>query len=171
MREWANNLEFNKNENNITVWNGTTKKYENYNSQNEFTNRKSALGYSFSIQPRIYFESEGLGGSFIGISVDKARYNFSSKRIKTGNNSGDEIFTDEYFSEFESISDLAANFGTQTLYDRISIEYAGGIAIRKITGRRYAYTNDNGGNYIEGYSDIKRTSPAFTFSLKVGYHF
>lgn len=174
LREWANNFEFNKSNDGTNVFPGTTGNYDNYNSQTDFTNRKSQLGYYFSVQPRIYFNNEGLDGGFFGLSYDRSRYNSSSKRIVTGSgNSGEPVFSNDYFKENETISDINASFGGQTLYDRIAVEYTFGIAIRKVTGRKYAYTNDynNSGGFIEGYTDLKKTIPAFTFSLKIGYHY
>jgi hypothetical protein len=172
LREWVNNLEFNKPEYSKTTWNGTTSYGENMNSMNDFANRKSSIGYSFSIQPRIYFESEGMNGSFIALSYDRLRYNFSSQKIETGPSvSGEPEFTSEYFKEHENISDIAVSFGSQTLYDRISVEYAIGMALRKVDGIRYAYTLDDFGGYIDGVSEVKKTSPAFIFSFKLGYHF
>ena len=132
------------------------------------------MGFYLSLQPRIYFSNEGLDGSFIGISYDRARYNSSSNKIVTGSATatGDPVFSADSFKEYETISDISANFGTQSLYDRIAVEYTVGVALRSIAGRRYAYTNDiYTGRFIDGYSDTKKTTPAFTVSVKVGYHY
>jgi hypothetical protein len=175
LKEWANNFELSRSESEKNTWSipgneGNT----NYNPANDFKNRKNSLGYYFSIQPHIYFENEGLDGSFVSLSYDRARYNSSSYKILNGlsDSNGDPLLSNDTYKEFETVSDISANIGYQTLYDRIGVEYSAGIALRNVTGRRYAYTNDNNsGKFIEGYSDIKKTTPAFTISLKVGYHY
>ena len=175
LKEWANNFDFSDNENVKNTWSTPGNEgNDNYYSSNDFKNRQSALGYYFSIQPRIYFENEGMDGSFIGISYDRFRYNSSSYKIINGSfgTDGNPVFSSSTFKEYENVSDVSAIFGTQSLYDHIAIEYSAGIALRNVSGRRYAYTNDrNSGQYIDGYSDSKKTTPAFTFSIKVGYHY
>ncbi len=175
LKEWVNNLDLDDKEEVKNTWNAPGNDgNSSYYPATDYTNRKSSLGYYFSIQPRIYFGNEGMEGSFLGISYDRSRYNYSSKKIVNGSSSsnGDPVFTSETFKEYETVSDISANFGTQSLYDRIAVEYTVGVALRTITGRRYAYTNDNlTGQYVDGYSDTKKTTPALTFSIKVGYHY
>ncbi len=175
LKEWANNFDFSDNQNEKNTWNAPGNEGNgNAYSMNDYTNRQSSLGYYFSVQPRIYFENEGMEGSFIGISYDHFRYNMTSDKIKNGTSSstGYPIFTNDSYKEFDNITDISANFGSQALYDHISLEYTVGIALRNVTGTRYAYTNDyNTGQYIDGFSTIKKTTPAFTFSIKVGYHY
>ncbi|MFZ1527527.1 MAG: hypothetical protein WAT19_02175 [Ferruginibacter sp.] len=174
LREWANNFEIGETKTGTNTWNGQASYDENYNSLNSFNNRKASMGYFFSIQPRIYFESDGLEGSFLAISYDRANYKSLARKIETGNTgnaSGEPVFTSAEFAEKEIISDISANFGNQTVYDRITLEYTVGIALRKVTGTKYAYTFDNSGNYIDGFTTLNRTTPAFTFALRIGYHF
>ncbi|MGZ5192099.1 MAG: hypothetical protein ACXWCZ_13910 [Flavisolibacter sp.] len=174
LREWVSNIGEDDNVESAdgkTTWNGTQGDYSNYNSANDFENRKSSLGYLFSIQPRIYFESEGLDGYFIALSYEKARYNFSSRMIETGLAIGEPKYTDQYFKEYDDFSDIAVNTGVQTLYDKISVEYTVGVALRSKKGIRYAYTQDYSGNYIDGYTEIKKNAPAFLIGFKIGYHF
>jgi hypothetical protein len=171
LREFANNLESKKPRQTIYYWNdGSTDDYYDENSYYEFDNRKASAGYTFSIQPRIYFNSEGLDGSFLGLSYDMTQFNFSSQKIVTGNSSGDLKFTNEYFSEYDKYSDITITAGYQTLYDRISFETSAGLAVRSTKGKRYAYSVNNG-EYIDGYSTFKKSAPAFLVSFRVGYHF
>ncbi len=175
LKEWVNNFDLDDNENVKNTWNAPGNEgNSSYYSATDYTNRKSSMGYYFSVQPRIYFGNEGMEGSFLGISYDRSRYNYSSNKIVNGSisSNGDPVFSSDTFKEYETISDISANFGTQSLYDRIAVEYTVGVALRTITGRRYAYTNDNlTGQYVDGYSDTKKTTPALTFSIKVGYHY
>ncbi len=175
LKEWVNNLDLDDNEDVKNTWNAPGNEGNtSYYSATDYSNRKSSLGYYFSIQPRIYFGNEGMEGSFLGVSYDRSRYNATSNKIINGlvTADGQPVFSSETFKENETISDISANFGTQSLYDRIAVEYTVGLALRTITGRRYAYTNDNlTGQYVDGYSDTKKTTPALTFSIKVGYHY
>lgn len=169
LKEWANNLEFNKNQSSVEYWNSPNSTYSSDNSGNEFGNRKASIGYYFQLQPRIYFESDGLEGSFIAFSFENTRYNFSSRKVITGQ--PDVKYSSDYFKEYNSNSDVAVNFGNQTLYDRISVEYTAGIALRSKKGKQYIWGYDDTGNVIDGYSIIKKSVPAFLFSFKIGYHF
>ncbi len=173
LKGWVNNFEFNDGSNAVTTYkdprlNGA----ENFYSENDYTNRTTSIGTYFSIQPRIYFASEGLGGAFIGFSLDKYNYKSSSDRIIAGSfdMNGRPIFSNEQFSEYEKLTEFAAQFGSQTLYDRISVEYTTGFALRKRDALKYAFAN-SGNGYIEGSSSLKETKPAFTIGIKIGYHF
>ena len=172
LKEWINNGEIggNNGDNNKDEikWNGVTPYNNNLNSHSDFTNRKSSIGYTVSVEPRIYFDNEGIGGSFVSIGYSLSKYKTSSRQIQTGVN--DLMFINSYFPEYESISDVSVNFGSQTLNDRISIEYTFGIALRNKKGERYAYTYDTNSKYIDGLASYKKTIPAFLFSFKVGYH-
>ncbi len=141
----------------------------NYLGKYDYKNRKSGIGYYFSFQPRIYFQSEGLDGSFLGLSYDYTHYVTNQKKIIPGQ-SGDPQFTGGNFSEFEKLSDISAWFGTQTLYDRISVEYSLGVGLRKIRSSHYAYSYA-GNELIDGVLELNKTKVAFNLSLKVGYHF
>ncbi len=159
-----------------TKWSdGTSDTYTNENDIDK--NKKTSIGSFIAIEPRVYFASEGLEGNFMGISFSSAKYNSTSKKIDTrsiissGNGGG---FTNETFKGSENITDLLVNFGTQTLYDHISLEYSAGIGLRKIKGTEYAYArNPNFGStlYVDGVSTIDKTKLGYNLSLKVGYHF
>jgi hypothetical protein len=175
LKQWANNLDFSKNITTQNTWNTPGNEgNENYYNGNDYTHRSSSIGYYFSIQPRIYFENEGMDGAFFGISYDRFRYNTFSDKIVNGSmgQDGNPVFSNERYKEYENISDISAIFGTQTLYEHIALEYSLGIALRNVSSRQYAYTYDNStGKYIDGYSDQKKTTPAITISIKVGYHY
>jgi hypothetical protein len=160
-----------------TVWNGGNSNtiYYNENNKNTYKNRKSTLGYYVALEPRIYFNSEGLDGAFMGLSFSKTRYNSSSKKVATlPTTSGTPSFTAGDFSGHETFTDVFVNFGTQTLYDHISLEYSFGLGLRKVTGTEYAFAQDYSGStskYIDGISTLDKTKLGFNLSLKVGYHF
>ena len=176
VKGWFNNIgdeeDFNQGE---TTWSapgneGNSNQLDPY----DYATRKPDIGYCFSIQPRIYFESEGMDGSFIGISYDYYHYANSQKKIVPGpgNGGGAPVFSGNTFKEYEKFSDISAYFGTQTLYDRIALEYSFGIGLRNIKAQQYAYTNDFvTGDYIDGVMNTKKTKLAFNLAIKVGYHF
>ena len=157
-----------------TKWSdGTTDTYTNENDVNK--NKKTSIGYFVALEPRVYFASEGLDGGFMGISLSRAKFNSTSQKIVTGSTLNSEPkFTAGTFNASENITDLLVNFGTQTLYDHISLEYTAGIGLRKIKGTEYAYgQNFSAGvnNYVDGVSTLDKTKLGYHLSLKVGYHF
>lgn len=176
VKGWFNNVgdedNFNQGE---TQWaapgnEGNSNQLDPYN----YTNRKPVIGFCFSVQPRIYFESEGMDGSFIGISYDYYHYANNQKLIVPGpgNGNGSPMFSSSTFKEYEKFSDISAYFGTQTLYDRIALEYSLGVGLRNIKAQQYAYTTDFAtGDYIDGIMNTKKTKLAFNLAIKVGYHF
>jgi hypothetical protein len=136
-----------------------------------FNYRKAKLGYMVSLQPRIYFESEGLEGPFLGLSFDHYRYNFDIPSVKfdaLGNPTQDGPTV----KEFENITDFMVNFGTQTLYNRISLEYAFALGLRNVSGSKYA-ARYNYSTYEaeEGMATYKQTLFNFNIAFRVGYHF
>jgi hypothetical protein len=161
-----------------TVWNGISidPGLKNENNSSSYKNRKSSLGYYAALEPRIYFQSEGLDGPFMGLSFSKTRYNSTSKKVVTGlTASSTPSFTAGTFDGHETFTDVFVNFGTQTLHDHISIEYSVGVGLRKVTGTEYAFAQDYGSSggtqFIDGVSTLDKTKLGFNLSLKVGYHF
>jgi hypothetical protein len=151
--------------------------YTNENNFDTYKNRKSTLGYYVSLEPRVYFDSEGLSGTFMGLSFSKTRYNSTSKKVNTTStiaSSGSPTFTSDLFKGNETFTDVFVNFGSQNLYDKISLEYSFGVGLRKVTGIEYAFSQDYQGSsfkYIDGVSTLDKTKVGFNLSLKVGYHF
>jgi len=136
----------------------------------DFTDRTPKMGYMFSIQPRLYFESEGLDGSFMGISYNYYRYNFSIPGITGGMSSYKQNGAPK--DEHENITDLMVHFGHQELYDRLSVEWSTDLGIRNVKGEKYAAGyGSSSSDFIEGSATYKQTVFNFNIGLKVGYHF
>ena len=142
-----------------------------------FNHRTANMGFMFALQPRFYFDSDGLEGSFFGVGYVNSRYNFQHEGITgaNGNYSGEGIFGGSAKNEHETLSDLFAVFGYQVLHDRISFETTSELGIRNVTGIKYvAYATDNGNggyNVTDGFQDYKQTKFYFNIGIKVGYHF
>lgn len=135
----------------------------------DFTTRKAAPGYMLSLQPRLYFENDGLQGWFMGISYDAYRYNFKIPAfIATGD--GYKL-TGADQKEHENIADFMIHFGAQQLYDRLTFEYSTDIGLRKVTGTKYAASEMQGGYLVDGFATYKQTLFNFNIGIKVGYHF
>ena len=61
----------------------------NYNDEADglynFDSRKPQMGYMYTVEPRIYFESEAPEGNFLGLAYNYAHYNFQIPALtKTG---------------------------------------------------------------------------------------
>lgn len=141
----------------------------------EMGNRKPNLGFLLSVQPRIYFNSEAPDESFMSISYDFYRYNFSIPGIVYNSNLNEYKHTGSNKKEHENISDLMVGFGYQDVYDRLSIEYSTSIGIRNVKGSKYVYATgtDNSGNPItfDDFAPYKQTLFNYNIGIRVGYHF
>lgn len=136
----------------------------------KFDNRKPAMGYMISIQPRVYFDSEALEGMFMGLSYDMMRYNFYIPGLTY--NGFDVVHNGEKKNEFENIQDFNAFFGSQYLFDRITLEYFLGIGMRSVKGEKYAAGRDYNTHIIyEGVSQYNQKTINLSAGLKVGYLF
>jgi hypothetical protein len=144
---------------------------DNYGADDDlfdYTYRTTKTGYMFSLQPRIYFDSDAPDGGFLAVSYDSYKYNFESQKLK-GDGSSDR--GKNTVQEYEKLNDIMVLFGYQALHDRITLEYTTGIGVRNIKGEKYATTTDNNGNYIDGMASYKRNTLNFELSIKVGFHF
>jgi hypothetical protein len=140
---------------------------------NNFWGRKSKLGLSYSIEPKVYIESEGLEGSFFSISFNGAKYSNSINTVKKGvQNTGTLALDGGTFNEFYKINNFLVNWGSQTLYDHISLEYSLGIGLKKVSSTTYAYSYDNNNKVIDGIGTTKgATTLGYNIAFRVGYHF
>jgi hypothetical protein len=136
---------------------------------NSFEFRTPKLGFMASIQPRIYYASEGLDGGFIGLSFDYYRYNFQIPAITGSTN--DYKQNGSMKSEHEILKDYMVHFGYQSLSNRISIEYSTAIGLRSASGNKYIAGYNNSGILEEGEGTYKQTGLNFNIGFKVGYHF
>ncbi|HUQ96583.1 MAG TPA: hypothetical protein VM010_02890, partial [Chitinophagaceae bacterium] len=134
-----------------------------------FDHRTPKMGYLYSIEPRVYFESEAPEGSFLGFEYNYAKYKFQIPGLLKSTN-GDYTHSGAPMDEYENITDLMVHFGGQQLFDRISLEYSTGVGLRKISGAKYA-AYDDGSGLVEGLAAYKDNKINFGIGLKVGYHF
>jgi hypothetical protein len=136
----------------------------------KFSYRKAKLGYMASVQPRIYFESEGLEGPFLGLSFDYYRYNFDIPGMANEPFDGYKQ-SGPMKEEHENILDYMVHFGTQTLHDRISLEYSFAVGMRSVKGYKYVARYEPLGGLSDGYATYKQNLLNFNVGFKVGYHF
>jgi hypothetical protein len=137
-----------------------------------FTYRTSTMGYMFTIQPRLYFESNSPEDQFMGISYDYYHYGFSIPGV-VADGAGSYAQTGAPQSEHENISDIMVHFGSQTIYDNITVEYTTGIGLRNVSGTKYVADYNYGTNTVdyEGFATYKQTLFNYEIGFKVGYHF
>ena len=137
-----------------------------------FTYRTSTIGYMFTIQPRLYFESNSPEDQFMGISYDYYHYGFSIPGI-VADGAGAYAQTGSPKSEHENISDIMVHFGTQTVYDNITVEYTTGIGLRNVSGTKYVADYNYTTNTVdyEGTATYKQTLFNYEIGIKIGYHF
>lgn len=132
-----------------------------------FDHRSASLGYTISLQPRVYISEEALEGSFFGLGLNMARFNFSTPGLVRGP-SGNTL-TGSTKNEYENIKDVTVYYGWQRLYDRLSLEYSTGIGLRKVDGVKYRAGDANGSFYESLSSYSKKTGVSFEISFKLGF--
>ena len=153
-------------------WNdGLTNNSYSDNSAYGGDDRSYKMGYTVSLEPRLYFDTDdGLDGAFIGLGYTKSRYNYISKEVKSNVNNVE--YTGGSVKEFDNLSTMMVSFGSQHMYEHLSLEYTAGVGLRSSKGERYIYTNSNTtGKFVTGTGIIDRTALAFDITLRVGYHF
>ncbi len=157
------------------VWsNGETDNISNQieDLDNNYLNRKSKVGFSYSIEPKVYLASEGLEGSFFSLTYNSAKYSNSINTIKKGlPYSSTPVLDGGTFNENYKINNLLVNYGNQTLYDHISLEYSVGVGIRKINSTSYAFGYDNNNKTIDGIGTTTANTLGYNIAFRVGYHF
>jgi len=149
--------------------------YDQADDAFDFSHRTAAFGYMFSIQPRLYFDSEAPEGAYLGLAYEYSRYAFKIPGMVENSFSSSYIHKGATKNEHENLSDLMVYFGYHDLYDRLSVDYTTGMGIRNVKGTKYAFGTD--GSFpstnapIEGFANYKQTNFNFTIGIRVGYHF
>jgi hypothetical protein len=133
-----------------------------------YDNRQAKLGYTYSIQPRFYYESEALDGGYVSFSYDFYRYNFEIPGLTVKSGSYEHLGAMQ--QEHENVTDFMVNFGSQAVYDRLTLEYSTGLGIRNVKGSKYV-AEVSGSTLREGMATYKQTLLNFTIGFKIGYHF
>jgi len=135
-----------------------------------YDHRKESIGYMYSIQPRLYLSSIGLHGSFVGLSTDIYRFNYTIPGLSK---QGDDLFhTGETRNEYENVRDMMAHCGYQEKFDHFSIEGSAKIGYRTSNGVKYVAGEDLGtGQFYEGENKYTRNDLSFGIGFKVGYNF
>ena len=152
---------------------GTNSSYQDVSEPlYNFTYRTSTMGYMFTIQPRLYFDSNSPEDQFMGISYDYYHYGFSIPGI-VPDGAGSYAQTGSPQSEHENISDIMVHFGNQTVYDNITVEYTTGIGLRNVSGVKYVADYNYSTNTVdqEGFATYKQTLFNYEIGIKIGYHF
>lgn len=173
LKDWVSKAQEGNQDIESTKWSdGTENTYTDYSDEDGYKHRKAVMGYFVAVEPRIYFNSEGLDGSFIGLSLSRANYKTNAQKIVTGPSiTSNPVYTNNTFAEVENVNDLLVTYGTQSLYDHIAVEYNIGLGLRNVKGTKYAYSTNNIGDYIDGVSTLNKTKLGFNLSIKIGYHF
>jgi hypothetical protein len=171
---WRNAIQKTDNEGKLNIvypWSDNTALYDEAEPLFSFDYRKPQMGYMFTIQPRLYFESEAPDGSFLGISYDYYHYAFSIPGLMRNSNN-ETVHKGASKSEYENINDIMVHFGYQTVYDRLTMEYTTGIGLRSVKGTKYAAAYDSfADQFVEGNASYKQNIFNFGIGIKVGYHF
>ena len=152
-------------------WSDNPSYANNYDEAEEmysFEFRKPAMGYMFRIQPKVYVESDAPDGGFFSFQFNKLRYNFTIPKYVSKN--GGYEHSGESVKEYEDINDFMVFWGTQYVYDRITLEYTTGVGVRKVNGQKYTATQA-GSSVIDGLATYNKTNFNFALGVSLGFHF
>lgn len=132
-----------------------------FNSEDEMKYQYTP-GYYYVINPRYYYNEEGMEGGYIGFQFDGMQYNYKNQGYgsKAFNKSGRDRYTDVLFQ-----------WGHQSDGDHVVFEWFTGLGIRFKDELRYAYTTGNMGEIVEGTGQIKKSSLRFDIGFRVGFKF
>jgi hypothetical protein len=136
-----------------------------------FENRIAKTGFAFSVEPRLYFDSETPDGSYFGVSYNFYRYNFNIPGIIYNSTTGSYSHNGDIKKEHENIGDLMAVFGYHDIYDRLTTDYSVGFGIRNVSGIKYYYGSNSIDPAQEGIAPYKQNIFNVNIGLKIGYHF
>jgi hypothetical protein len=159
-------------------WGFNSNFYDRSNEVLDYSKRSNGIGYTFSLQPRLYFDSEAPDGAYVGVSYIYSRYNMNIPGIIVDSSGGQYYYTYIHKGpkkkEFEKITDMMVYFGYQDLYDHLSVDYTFGMGIRNVSGSKYIFGADESVypiNTIEGFAPYKQTLFNFNLGIRIGYHF
>lgn len=128
-----------------------------YDSRPKF---KYSPGYYFVVNPKYYYNEEGMDGGYFGIQLAMSQYNYKNPSYYGTNftKSGKDRYTD-----------LMVQWGAQYGEDKFVFEWFTGIGIRFKNEQRYAYGVDFSGNYLEGTALINRSTIHYDLGFRVGF--
>lgn len=150
---------------------GSNSYYDEVERLFEFDKRSAGIGYCFSVQPRFYLEDDAPDGSYLGISYEYYRYNFSIPGVSQGATFGELNYNGPTQNEYENISDYMVQFGRQNVYDRLTLDWATGIGIRNAKGIKYVATSAGPNPVESGFATFTQTAFNYQINLRLGYHF
>ena len=155
-------------------WGNNNTGYDDNDAAEElfgFDFRKASMGYMFSIQPRLYFDSEAPDGAYVGLSYDYYRHKFTIPGIVV--QGGEAVHNGSTKKEHENLNDVMVYFGYHAIFDHLTLDASGGLGLRSGKGIKYAALFDQSSGQItnEGYADYSQKIFSFGIALRVGYHF
>jgi hypothetical protein len=121
---------------------------------------KYSMGYYFVVNPRYYYNEEGMEGGFFGVQIATSQYNYKTQdfNLKEFNKPGHDRFTD-----------VLVQWGGQYNGEKMLFEFTTGMGLRFKDEQRYAYTYDNNSQLQEGTAEIKKASLRFDIGFRVGF--
>jgi predicted nucleotidyltransferase len=132
--------------------------------------RATKLGYMFSISPRIFYAGDGFEGTYLSPTFSYRKNNFTVPQIIKGQR---EVIRDAANTDTESVTykDVMIRYGTQKIYSAVTTEFFIGMGLRFITSERQDLGYNDDGNIDSAFLTFKRSTFAYDFGLRIGYHF
>lgn len=133
----------------------------------DYRYRTSKPGLMFSLSPRLYFQSDGLEGTYIAPEI-----RFITRRSKI--QQPDPLYYPDRVEDFfdqESfrMTDIMVNYGWQELYPKLSVDFSIGAGIRWVSGEWQQVLQDFNGNYYSATPTRAETNFKLSLGFRLGF--
>jgi hypothetical protein len=132
----------------------------------DYSYRKSKLGTMLAFAPRLYFGSDAPEESYIAPEIRMYFRRTNAQAIDPASQYEIIRLNDQYDKESIRFTDFMVNYGNQTLYPSLTIDWSIGVGLRKISGKiQQTYYNETTGFY---FSQLDKASNPYAFRLDIG---
>lgn len=135
----------------------------------DYSYRKGKVGLLLSLSPRLYFDNDGLEGSYLAPEIRVYNRRSSAQKPDPSVQYNIERLTDSFDEEKIRYTDLMVHYGWQTLYPNLTLELSVGVGIRKISGEWQVLQQNDFGYY---YSETPKQSESkfhFNIGMRIGF--
>ena len=133
----------------------------------DYSYRTSKPGLMFALSPRLYFASDGMDGSYIAPEIRILQRRAEAQQPDPFNYP--ERLENSFDTESIRLTDLMVNFGWQTLFPKLSLDYSLGAGIRQVSGSWQQVSQDANGDYFSSTPIRKESNFRFDIGLRIGF--
>jgi hypothetical protein len=136
---------------------------------NDMSIRSGGNGLLLSLSPRLFIDNDGYEGSYIAPVVRWSTRSYQVQEAGGNANRGELMRLDSRQREQVRNLDILVNYGYQTLFPVLSLEFFIGAGVRLQNATRQDVGIDNLGFYRNGERTINDTKLRFDLGIRVGF--